>query len=90
MNDDNDNVFRFGTVTGGKGTSEAAADDGIPTNKYVITDIDHEEYFAEGFLIFTSHHLAVMRDFGKGAVPILVLPINRVAASEICDPEEIG
>lgn len=85
-----DNVFRFGQIKGGKdGGGPEEEEPGIPVNDYVISDVDGEEFYATGFLIFTSHHLAIMRDDGKGAIPVLVLPINRVKAAEIYE-EDIG
>lgn len=78
---DDDNVFRFGAVKGGKDDKNES----IPENNYVVTDIDNEEFYETGFLIFTPHHLAIMRDMGKGPVPALVLPIVRVKAAEIAD-----
>lgn len=86
MNDDEDinngNVFRFGTVTGGK-TDTPSVEDGIPINDYIIHCTDGDDYYARGFLIFTPHHLAIMRDEGKGAIPVLVLPISKVHAAEL-------
>ncbi len=80
---DDDNVFKFGSVKGGKDV-----DDGIPTNDYVVVDVDNNEWQAHGFLIFTPHHLAIMRDDGKGAIPVLVMPIGRVKAAGL--DEEIS
>jgi len=77
--DDNENtgenVFKFGAITGGK---DNEAEDTIPQNDYFVVDVDDIEYDINGFLIFTPHHLAIMRDEGKGAVPALVLTIARV------------
>lgn len=78
MNDDN--VFQFGAVPGGKGDDE---DKSIPINDYVVIDVDGNEFYATGFMIFTPHHCAIMRDSGKGAIPLLVVPLNRVAAAEV-------
>lgn len=78
MSDDTDepkNIFKFGAVEGGKAKEE---EDTIPQNDYVVVDIDDIEYDVNGFLIFTPHHLAIMTDEGKGAIPALVLPIGRV------------
>lgn len=71
--DEPTNVFKFGAVEGGK-----EKEDSIPQNDYVVVDIDNIEYDVNGFLIFTPHHLAIMTDEGKGAIPALVLPISRV------------
>ena len=72
-NDDNEptNIFKF--VDGGKKEDEV-----IPQNDYLVIDIEDIEYDVHGFLIFTPHHLAIMTDEGKGAIPALVLPIARV------------
>lgn len=81
---DNDNIVPFGAIKGGKGDGpDETVDDGIPINDYIITDIDNQEFAATGFLIFTSHHLAIMRDNGKGAIPIMVFPIDRVKVAEL-------
>lgn len=78
--DDNENgepanVFKFGQIAGGKVETD---EDAIPQNDYFVVDIDGTEFDINGFLIFTPHHLAIMRDEGKGAIPALVLPIARV------------
>lgn len=86
MSDDEDNdnnILRFGAIAGGKVVSED--DNTIPENDYVVTDLDDDEFFTNGFLIFTPHHLAIMRDKGKGAVPVLVMPIARVKAAELLE-----
>lgn len=76
-----DNVFEF--VKGGK---DAAADK-LPENSYVITTMDNEEFYGTGFVIFTTHHVAVMQEIGeKGAVPVLVIPLVNVKACEMVDP----
>lgn len=72
------NVFKFGTVDGGK-----KEEDSIPQNDYVIVDVDDTEYDINGFLIFTPHHLAIMTDLGEGAIPALVLPIGRVKSAAL-------
>lgn len=89
-NPEKDNVFRFGSLDGGKsGPTAPPAEDGIPEFSYVVTDIDHNDFYADGFLIFTPHHLAIMSEIdGRGAVPVLVLPINRVIAAELVEDEE--
>lgn len=81
-----DNIFRLGTIKGGKGTTED--ENNIPVNRYVITDIDDDDFFGTGFMIFTAHHFAIMQDQGYGAVPVLVLPIDRVKAAEIL-PDDV-
>lgn len=74
--DEPTNIFKFGTVDGGK-----KEEDIIPENDYIVVDIDDIEYDIKGFLIFTPHHLAIMTDEGKGAIPALVLPIGRVKSA---------
>lgn len=81
---DNDNIVSFGTVKGGKDTSD---ENRIPTNDYVVVDMDDQEYVVNGFLIFTSQHLAIMRNSGDGAIPVLVLPLNRVKLA-VLDEED--
>lgn len=76
MDDESKNVFKFGAAI--KGGKDAEDDDSIPHNDYFVVDIDDIEYDVNGFLVFTPHHLAIMRDEGKGAIPALVLPIGRV------------
>jgi hypothetical protein len=73
MDDNEENVFRPSVFKGGK-----EDEDQIPQNDYVVVDVDDVEYDVNGFLIFTPHHLAIMTDQGKGAIPALVLPIGRV------------
>lgn len=66
--------------------------DEIPTSDYVVTSLNGEEFFASGFLVFTSHHIAVMRDTGAGALPVLVVPLTMVSAAELVednDDEEV-
>jgi len=82
---DDDNIFHLGTINGGKGKEEEAK---FPSNHYVITDIEDVEWFAEGFLIFTPHHVAIMKTTELGAVPDIVIPIGRVKAAQMCDELE--
>lgn len=79
----NDNVF--GIVQGGKGEAE---DQKFPVNVYAIMDQDHTEHLHSGFMIFTSQHLAVMRDDGHGAIPIFVIPLQNVKYAEVLEEEE--
>lgn len=79
----NDNVF---TLHQGEKKSE------LPSYPYVVEDIDGLVFSEEGFLVFTSQHVAVMRDTGEtGAIPVLVVPLNRVryaAIDEEVDEED--
>lgn len=86
MNDDN--VLPFGKRQAPSQSTSTETGDGFPENNYVVVDIDNEEYFGSGFLIFTPHHCAIMKDFGKGAVPILVVPLIRVKSAEMVDDDE--
>lgn len=79
-----ENVFKM--FEGGKGdTTQPAPTDTIPTNSYEITDIDGDMYGAEGFLIFTAQHVAIMRDEGAGAIPVLVMSLNRLKVAELTE-----
>lgn len=82
---DNDNIVPFGQVKGGK-------DDGnetkLPENEYRIVDNNGHEYYAYGFLVFTTQHVAVMRDNGKGAIPVIVMPLSNVWVAEMVDDED--
>ena len=84
----NDNVLPFGKRI--ESTTSTETGDGFPENNYVVVDIDNEEFFGTGFLIFTPHHCAIMKDFGKGAVPTLVVPLHRVKSAEMVDDEEVA
>lgn len=77
----NDNVFNL--VPGTKGEDDSK----LPVNRYYITNIDGQEYPAEGFLIFTSQHVAVMRDFGDGAIPVLVMPLSQLKVTELVEDD---
>ena len=81
---DDGNVFNL--VQGGKGVPSTQE---ISQNEYVIVDRDGNNYFAEGFALFTSQHIAIMRDTGSGALPILIMPLDRVHIVELIDEEEV-
>lgn len=81
MKDDNENnIFKIVS-------SNTPETDKIPMNDYAITDIDNDVLFAYGFIIFTSHHIAIMRDEGNGPVAVLVVPLSRVKVAELLDDE---
>ena len=80
--DEQDNVTPFRVV------SKDEPENNIPQNDYVITDIEGEQLYASGFLIFTPHHVVIMRDDGKGAIPSLVVPLFRVSYAGLVDDEE--
>lgn len=83
MNDDN-NIVPFGQIQGGKPAEDP---DAIPDNPYYFQDIEGNEFFAEGYLIFTSHHVAVMENTDNGPVVGLLLPLSRVKVCELNTPE---
>lgn len=72
-----DNVFEFGATNNDKTPTE---EDRLPAHNYTIITEDDLEFDATGFLIFTTHHLAIMQDAGngKGAIPVLVFPFHRI------------
>ena len=69
-------------------TPPAPADDLVPVYEYVITDTQHNEHFASGFLLFTSQHIAVMRDTPRGALPIFVMPLSEVYCAELLEDDD--
>jgi len=81
MSDDN-NIFH---LIEGKtpGTEEAPVE-----YDYIVLDVDGKEHFASGFLLFTSQHVAIMRETAKGALPVLVVPLSRVVAAELIEDDE--
>jgi hypothetical protein len=87
MDDNENNVFRLGSIDGGKAVDKEQ----IPENDYVIVDIDDQEFYASGFMIFTPHHVAIMQDQGddKGAIPVLVLPLLRVKSAELAEDDSM-
>lgn len=83
---DNDNIVTFGQIKGGK--PDDTTDDRLPEHDYCLINHDGDEFPATGFLIFTPHHIAVMRDNGKGAIPVLVMPLSELKAAAL-DEDEI-
>lgn len=61
----------------------------VPESNYVVTTMNGEELYASGFLLFTSHHIAVMRDTGMGALPVLVVPLNMVHSAELVEDDDL-
>ncbi len=59
----------------------------IPQHNYRIVDITGKEYDAFGFLLFTSQHVAIMRDSGEGALPILVFGLDKVQYAKILEDQ---
>ncbi len=80
---DNDNIFSI--HNGGK---KASGENTLPVNDYCLIDMTGEEFFGTGFLIFTSHHVAIMRDNGDGAVPVTMMPLANLKVAEIVEEEE--
>lgn len=78
MNDDN--VFNL--------VPKGPEEEKLPQNDYCLTNLQDEDYFAHGFLIFTTHHVAVMRDDGKGAIPVLIMPLSNFRVAEIVEESE--
>lgn len=76
---------------GGKSTTD---DNKLPVNEYLITTLTPDpetgsyNRVAMGFCVFTSHHIAIMRDFGESPVPVLVVPLTNVYSSELVQPDE--
>jgi hypothetical protein len=87
---DNGNIFRPTIFAGGKEHTESEEPHTqFPSNDYVITDMQGFEWYATGFLIFTSHHVAIMKSTGEGtAIPALIIPIGNVKAAELVEDED--
>jgi hypothetical protein len=83
MDDDKNNIFSL--VNGGK--SLDTDDQELPNYSYVIVDREGEEFYASGFMIFTSQHVAIMRDTGKGAIPVIVMPLERLHIAELVEDQ---
>ena len=88
MNDDEKPTKIFQVLEGGKGYSPAKEVDTIPQHVYLVTDVRGDERYAEGFLIFTSQHVAIMQDRGQGAIPVLLLPLDQVQTVELVEDED--
>lgn len=82
-------VVPFRTIQGDKQDEPAEAEATIPENDYVINTLSGASFGETGFLIFTPHHAAVMRDTGKGAIPVLVVPLTNVEAAFLDDEDEV-
>lgn len=57
----------------------------IPQYEYRLNFTNGEYAQAFGFLVFTSQHVAIMRDNGEGAIPILVSPLGTVQYANIVE-----
>jgi hypothetical protein len=82
-------VVPFRTIQGDKAETPPEAETAIPENDYVITTMNGQTYSENGFLIFTPHHAAIMRESGKGAIPVLVVPLLNVEAAFIDADDEV-
>lgn len=79
-NDNDNNIVQFGSIKGGKETTTE-----VPQHLYEVKDFDDEIHQAHGFIIFTPQHVAVMRDTGDGALPLLIFPLEHVKYAKLVD-----
>jgi hypothetical protein len=90
MSDDTEdtkkNVFKI--LDGGKPQVTPEPTPEISENDYVIVDTSGNEHYATGFLLFTSHHVAIMREQGNGAIPVLVMPLSQVQVAELDEDDD--
>ena len=84
--DNEDNVFKFPVVQ--VGPEETDVNTKFPVNDYMIVTVDNDEYYATGFLIFTPHHIAIMKQTPAGAIPALLLPLSSVKSAELYEDSE--
>lgn len=80
-----DNVFQFGALDGGKDAKKE-----IPQDDYIVKDVWGQTYFAHGFMIFTSEHVAIMKETDAGAIPVLLMPLTQVNIIFIDDEELVA
>lgn len=83
---DNDNIFQI--LPGGKlpgGPEDTSDNDSLPVYDYIIVTNNGDEFPGSGFLIFTSHHVAIMKDNGKGAIPLVVVPLTDVKVAALAE-----
>jgi hypothetical protein len=80
---DNDNIFQLISKT-----PETAEPDEPLDFDYVIIDRQGNEHYHSGFLLFTSQHIAVMRETPKGALPVFVIPLDQVYLAELIEDDE--
>lgn len=88
--DEDNNIVKFGHIQGGKTT--IIDDDRVPTSPYIIVDIKGREFFHEGFLLFTSQHVAVMQEQTPGnPIPVFLMPLVNLDFAEIMeDDDDLG
>lgn len=82
--DPKDNIIRI--VTSNEDT--AGTESTIPQSDYRLNFVNGEFAQAYGFLVFTSQHVAIMRDDGTGAIPILVAPLGTVQYANIVEEQD--
>lgn len=76
----NDNVIPF---------KVADKEPKLPNNDYLVVDINNEEFDVNGFLVFTTHHIAVMKEVDGNSIPSFVLPLHRLDHVELIDDEGV-
>lgn len=74
------NVFR---IVSNKDTQPETNE--LPVNTYRLIDINGYSEDWVGFLVFTSQHVAVMREQGSGAIPLAVMPLNMLHRAVIVE-----
>lgn len=85
-NDNEDNVVKFGSIQGGK----AKDDKEFPSNPYVILDVDDEEHYYDGYMIFTTHHVCIMQEGDDGTpVTAFMIPMHRVKDVSLAVEDEV-
>jgi len=78
-----ENVFRLIQTERPEAATFVAND-----QSYYIEDIDGNEYVRNGYCVFTSHHLAIMKEINENSsVPSLVLPLIRVKVCELIEED---
>jgi hypothetical protein len=80
-----DNVIR---IIASNDEPAVAPESTIPQYEYEIVHFDGSSSKAHGFLLFTSQHVAVMRDNGEGAIPVLVYPLDKVKYATIVEDNQ--
>lgn len=57
-------------------------------SNYRIEDIEGNIFEGEGFLVFTTQHVAIMTDTPLGSIPVVVVPLFRVKVAELMEDNE--
>jgi len=77
-------------VINGDGQPTAPETPTAPMYEYLIIDTNYNDHYAEGFLVFTTQHVAVMRDEGaQGALPVLLMPLTSVFKVVLLEDDEV-